>query len=114
MIYYDKRIWKFDSADQTTAPNQIPVNIGFNGLVAMDFTGLMSSDDSIASITSASFADITGTEPTISASAVSSNKQLAVLTLATASATANTYTASVKVLTVDGETLVGKGLLVVS
>lgn len=107
--------WRFDSPSQLTAPNYLYENIGFSGLVAMDFTEPMSSSDSLSSISAATVTDIVGaTEPTISSSAVSSDKRKAELTVATASATANTYTVSVTGVTVNGETIVRKGRLVLA
>jgi hypothetical protein len=105
--------WRFDSDSQTTAPNQIDETIGFAGGVAMDFSRWLVEGDSISSITTSSVADIAdNAEPTISASAVSSDKTKAELTLTTASADPNTYTFTVKVATVNGETIVRKGRLV--
>lgn len=114
MIYVDpNHTWRFDGPSQTTAPNDVVEIKGFNGLVAMDFTQPMRTDDSISSIASAAVADITGTEPTISASAISSDKKKVELTLATASATVNTYTVNIKVVTVEGDTIVRKGRLLI-
>jgi hypothetical protein len=79
----------------------------------MDFSRVLVEGDSISSITTSSVADIAdNTEPTISASAVSSDKTKAELTLTTAAADANTYTVSVKVATLNGETIIRSGRLV--
>ncbi len=112
MIYpAPNHTWEFNP-NQTTAPNLITESIGFNGLLAMDFGEPIATDDSVSSITSTAVADIVGlTEPTISASAVHENKRWVVLTIATASASAGTYTLTVKVATVDGQTYVRSGRL---
>lgn len=103
--------WTYES-NQTTAPNYITESIGFAGLLAMDFGEPIADDDSLSSISSTAVADIVGlTEPTISASAIHSNKQMVMLTMATGSASAGTYTLTVTVVTVDGQTYVRKGRL---
>lgn len=104
--------WRFDSPSQTTAPNIIVEIIGFAAQVRMDFTEPMPASVSIQSITTTSVADVGGaTEPTISSSAISADKKKVDLTLATASATAGTYTFSVKIVTTDSQTFVRKGRL---
>ncbi len=115
MIYFTKEhTWEFD-ANQTTAPNYITEAIGFAGLLAMDFGGPIADDDSISSITTTAVADIADiTEPTISSSAIHTDKQHVVLTMATASSGAATFTITVKVVTVDGQTYVRKGRLVLA
>ncbi len=105
--------WEFNP-NQTTAPNLITESIGFNGLLAMDFGEPIPFDDSLSSITSTAVGDIAGTEPTISASAIHSNKREVLLTMATASASAGTFTITVKVATVDGQTYVRNGRLVLA
>lgn len=106
--------WRFDNASQTTAPNTITKLIGFNGLLAMDFTELLPVGGSIASVTSVSVADVGGeTEPTITTSAVSADKKKVIITTNATSATDSTYTLTVTVLTTDAQTLVGKGRLVI-
>ncbi len=107
--------WSFDSPSQLTAPNYLYEAIGFSGLLLMDFTEPMQSGDSLSSISSATVTDIAlNTEPTISASAVSTDKRGALLTVATASATANTYTVNVTSVTTNGETIVRRGRLVLA
>ena len=79
----------------------------------MDFSRVLVEGDSISSITTSTVADIaSNTEPTISASAVSSDKTKAELTLTTAASDAKTYTVSVKVATLNGETIIRSGRLV--
>ncbi len=103
--------WEFNP-NQTTAPNLITESIGFNGLLSMDFGEPIAKDDSVSSITTTAVADIVAlTEPTISASAIHSNKREVLLTMATASASAGTFTITVKVATVDGQTYVRSGRL---
>ncbi len=115
MIYVaDTHVWEFDNG-QTVAPNIIAMSIGDNLLLAMDFGFPIGDDDSIDSITSTAVADIAAhTEPTISESAVHQNKRWIVLTIATTLASAGTYTLTVKVVTVDGQTYVRSGRLVLA
>jgi hypothetical protein len=104
--------WKFDSPSQATSPKIITENIGFIGLLSMDFTEPMPALGSISSITTTSVADVGGaTEPTISSSAVSADKKKVHLSVNCASATASTYTFSVKIATTDSQTFVRKGRL---
>lgn len=113
-IFFDRdHTWGFDSPSQTTAPNNITEAIGFIGYLAMDFNEPMPTDVAISSISATSVADIVGaTEPTISSSAVSYDKKLALLEVNCASATANTYTFSVTIVTTDTQTIKRKGRLV--
>lgn len=104
--------WSFDSPNQVIAPNTITEIVGFNGLLQMDFTLPIPSAGSIASITTTSVADVGGaTEPTISSSALSADKKKVLLTVDASSATAGTYTFSVKILTTDSQTIARKGRL---
>ncbi len=102
--------WKF-AAKQNAASNIIKVLIGFDGILAMDFDTAIPARTSLASITSAVFTNITGTEPTISASAVSADRRSAHITVDTSAATANTYTLTVTGLTADSQTFVLTGQL---
>jgi len=101
--------WKFTNRSEVTSPTIINEIIGFNGLVQMDFTEPMPSGASIASVTSVSITNITGTEPTVTTSEVSADKRKVVVTLDTSSATANTYTVVATILTTDNQTMVRKG-----
>ncbi len=105
--------WSF-AKNQTTASNIITEPIGFNALLAMDFSDQIPARDSILSITSATFANIAGTEPTVSSSAASADRKAAHIMVDATSATAGTYTLSVKVLTADGQTFVRQGRLAVT
>lgn len=102
--------WHF-SAKQNAASNIIKVLIGFDGILAMDFDTAIPGRTSLASITSAAFTNISGTEPTISTSAVSADRRAAHITVDTTSATANTYTLTVTALTADSQTFVLTGQL---
>jgi hypothetical protein len=106
--------WKFDSPSQTTSPNTITEIIGFAGLVCMDFTEPMPARSAISSITSATFANISGTEPTVTSSALTTNKKGVNVLLDCASATANTYTLSVKIVTTDSQTFVRSGRITIT
>ncbi len=101
--------WKFDSPSQVTAPNIVNEVIGFVGLVQMDFDEPMPARSSIASITSAAFANDAGTEPTVTSSAMSTDKKKVLVLIDASAATAGTYTISVKAVTTDSQTFVRKG-----
>lgn len=106
--------WRFDTPSQVTAPNSLTENIGFVGLLQMDFTQPLPALGSIASISSTAVADVGGaTEPTISTSALSADKKKVVLTVNASAATASTYTFTVTIVTTDSQTIVRKGRLVV-
>lgn len=103
--------WKFDSPNQTTAPNIIGEIIGFIGLLSMDLSEPLPTRSAISSISSVTFTNISGTEPTVTSYALTTdNKGVNVLIDAT-SATANTYTINVTVVTTDSQTFVRKGRL---
>ncbi len=106
--------WTFPSKNQTTASNIISELIGFNALLAMDFDDQIPKQTSIASITSATFANIAGTEPTVSSSAPSADRRAAHIMVDATAATAGTYTLSVTVLTADGQTFVRSGRFTVT
>jgi hypothetical protein len=106
--------WTFNNSVQPTAPKIIKEVIGFNGLLAMDLTKVMPQQVSISSVDSATFANISGTEPTVSASAVSANKKQAQITINAATATANTYTLTVTITTTDSQTFVRSGQIMLS
>lgn len=101
--------WTFANKNQTTASNIITEPIGFNALLAMDFSDQIPARTSIQSITAATFANITGTEPTVSSSNPSSDRKSATIMVDATAATANTYTLTVTVLTADGQTFVRSG-----
>lgn len=115
-IFFDKdHTWKFDAPSQTTAPNYIYEAIGFIGYVAMDFTEPMPADVAISSISATAVADVSlATEPTISSSAVSYDKKKALLQLDCSSATAGAYTFTITIATTDSQTIVRKGVMVLS
>lgn len=106
--------WNFDSPTQITAPNTLSELIGFIGLLAMDFSEPMPARSSIGSISSASFANISGTEPTVTSSSVSLDKKRANILIDATAATANTYTLSVTIVTTDSQTFVRKGRLTIA
>lgn len=106
--------WKFDSPNLVTAPNTLSELIGFIGLLSMDFSEPMPARSSIASISSASFANITGTEPTVTSSSISLDNKRANILIDASAATANTYTLSVTIVTTDSQTFVRKGRLTVA
>ncbi len=106
--------WKFDSPSQVTAPNIVNEVIGFVGLVQMDFDEPMPARSSIASITSAAFANDAGTEPTVTSSAMSTDKKKVLVLIDASVATAGTYTISVKVVTTDSQTFVRKGRIMLT
>lgn len=109
-----KRTWYFDSPNQVTAPNTIVENIGFVGLLQMDFGQPIPTLGSISSIAATSFADVSNaTEPTISSAVASADRKKVVLSISAASATAATYTITVKIVTTDSQTVVRKGRLTV-
>ncbi len=107
--------WKFDNPNQTTAPKIINELAGFNGLLCMDFTEPMPSRSAISSVTSATFTATAGTEPTVSSSAVTANKDGVNVMVDTTSATTGvTYTLNITVVTTDSQTYVRAGRLRVS
>jgi hypothetical protein len=101
--------WTFNNSVQPTAPKIINEVVGFDGLLAMDFTKAIPQQVSIASVDSATFANISGTEPTVSASAVSANKKQAHITVDASAATTNTYTLTVTITTTDSQTFTRSG-----
>lgn len=105
--------WRFDSPEQLTAPNRITEVIGFNGIVAMDFSEPMPSDGSISSVSSVTISDLAGeVEPTVVGSLLSANKKKVNVTLNCASATDASYMVTVTILTTDSQTFTRKGRLV--
>jgi hypothetical protein len=104
----------FANKNQTTASNIITEPIGFNALLAMDFSDQIPKRTSISSITSATFANIAGTEPTVSSSSPSADRKAAHIMVDATAATAGTYTLSVTVLTADGQTFVRSGRFTVT
>lgn len=106
--------WEFSSSSQTTSPKLLKENIGFDGLVAVDFDEIIPALTSLQSVTSATFANISGTEPTVGDRSVSADRKKAHIEIDASSATANTYTLTVTVLTADGQTFVRSGRIQVS
>ncbi len=106
--------WEFNSPSQITSPNILSELIGFAGLLAMDFTSPMPAHASISSITSAAFANDAGTEPTVTSSAMSTDKKSANVLIDASAATAGTYTLSVKIVTTDSQTFVRKGRITIA
>lgn len=109
--------WKFDRATQVVAPNLITEVSGFDDLLLeMDFTGALSGNASISSISSVTVTDESGkTEPTIVSSSLSADKKKVHIKTDGASASVlNTgYTYNVTIVTTDSQTIVRKGKLVV-
>lgn len=106
--------WTFPSSVQTTATRIINELIGFNGIACMDFTNVIPSDVAISSVDSASFANISGTEPTVGTSTVSTNLKKVLIPINATSATANTYTLSVTVTTTDSQQFTRNGQFTVA
>lgn len=106
--------WTFPSSVQTTATRIINELIGFNGIACMDFTSVIPSDVAISSVDSASFANISGTEPTVGTTSVSTNLKKVLIPVNATSATANTYTLSVTVTTTDSQQFTRKGQFTVA
>lgn len=101
--------WQFDSPAQVTSPRVLQELIGFVGLLSMDFTEPLPSRSAINTVSSATFANISGTEPTVTSATVTANKKGVNILIDASSATANTYTLSVTVVTTDSQTFVRKG-----
>lgn len=106
--------WHFDSPLQTTAPNTLSELIGFIGLLSMDFTEPLPNRSSIASVSTATFANISGTEPVVTSSTVTANKKGVNILIDCTLATSGTYTLSQTVVTTDSQTFVRKGRLTIS
>lgn len=106
--------WTFPSAVQTTATRIINELIGFNGLACMDFTNVIPPEVAISTVDSATFANISGTEPTVGTTSVSTNLKKVLIPINATSATANTYTLSVKVTTTDSQEFTRKGQFTVA
>jgi hypothetical protein len=106
--------WTFANSAQVTAPKIIAEYISFNGLLAMDFTNAIPAKSAISTADSASFANITGTEPTVGTLSVSTDLKKVLIPVNATLATANTYTLSVTVTTTDSQTFVRKGQFTVS
>lgn len=106
--------WHFDSPLQTTAPNTLNEVIGFVGLLSMDFTEPLPNRSSIASVSTATFANIAGTEPIVTSSAVTANKKGVNILIDCTLATAGTYTLIQAVVSTDGQTFPRKGRLTIS
>ncbi len=104
----------FSNKNQTTASNIITEPIGFNALLAVDFDDQIPKRTSIASVTAATFANITGTEPTVSSSLPSADRRSAHIMVDASAATANTYTLTVTILTADSQTFVRSGRFTVT
>jgi hypothetical protein len=101
--------WTFDSPSQTTSPKIISESIGFVGLLSMDFSEPIPAKSAVNSISSATFANIAGTEPTVTSSAVTANKKGVNILIDASAATAGTYTLSVTIVTTDSQTFVRSG-----
>lgn len=101
--------WTFDSPAQTTSPKTIQDVIGFKGLVAIDFTQPMPARSAIQSVTSATFTNSAGTEPTVTSFQKNTNAKGVNVLIDCTSATAGTYTLNVKVVTTDNQTFVRSG-----
>jgi hypothetical protein len=108
--------WRFDDPTQTTAPNDVTEITGSAAvLAAMDFDEPMPAGSSISTISSVTIADVGGaTEPTVTSSTIHTAKRKVVINFDTTSATAGTYTVSVKILTTDSQTFTRKGRLVLN
>lgn len=107
--------WRFSNRSQTIAPNNVTDQVGFEGLLAMDFTYPMPAEDTIHTIQSATFTNVVGvTEPTVDSSAISASKKQVHLTVDAATATAGTHTCVVRILTVDGQVFERRGRLVLT
>jgi hypothetical protein len=106
--------WVFTSGNQLTAANTVEDIAGsFDDLVvAMDFSGVLGSGNSIATVVSSAVADETGeTEPTIVSATKRADGKAVVLILDGSSATAATYTVTVTITTSDSQQLARKGYL---
>lgn len=104
--------WGFDDRSQITSPNDVTESAAPAVLVQMDFTEPLPKQASILSITSVTIADVAAaTKPTVTTSQVDGTKKKVIVTLNTATATAATYTVTIKALSIDNQTFTRKGRL---
>lgn len=113
-IVDDNHMWHFTKRDQLTSP-EIMVESKSPAIVkAMDFSAVLPEGSSIGTITSVTVADVSGaTEPTITSSAVSADKQHVNIVINAASATATTYTFKFTIVTPDSQTFIRYGQLTI-
>ncbi len=109
----DDHTWTF-KGNETTSRKLIPGARTEDVLYAMDFTNVMPDLDSIQSVTSATFANISGTEPTVGTIAPSADRKKATIMVDSTLATAGTYTLTVTIVTADGQTFVRSGRTAIS
>lgn len=109
--------WRFDRANQVMAPNLIVEVSGFDDLLLeMDFSGALSNNASINSISSVTVTDETGkTEPTVVSSARRADAKAVHIKTdgASASTLSSGYTYNVTIVTTDNQTITRKGRLAV-
>lgn len=109
-ILNDDHTWSFDSRDQITSPDILTESVGESTIFkSIDFTLPVTANGSISTITSVTVADVSGaTEPTITTSAISTDKKHVHLTIDATSATAATFTFTAKIVTTDLRTFTRK------
>jgi hypothetical protein len=112
-IVDDDHTWSFDSRTQLTSPDILSESVGEATIYkAMDFSEALTANGSIASITSVTVADVANaTKPTVTTSAISSDKKKVHVTLSAASATAATYTVKISIVSTDSRTFTRYGKL---
>lgn len=105
-------VWNFDGINQLTSPNILRVLRGEDDKpVGMRFTRPMNNRASLQSVTSVTFTPSTGAPTVVGTPAKSPDAKDAYFALDCTSATAGTYTVTVKVLTTDSVTIIRKGVL---
>jgi hypothetical protein len=101
------QIWRFEAADQLVASNTISEIVGFDGILAMDFSLPIPEDVSVASAVMIS----TPTGLEIDALIISPNKRLVYLPVV--AETVGVYTLAVKATTIDLQDVTRRGDLVI-
>lgn len=100
--------WRFESSDQTTAKPTIREVVGFDALVAMDFSRVIPANTTANTVTVVAVSPDTGLET--GAIAVTPNKRG--MHLPVEITEANTYIVTIQIITVDNQKFRRKGRLI--
>ena len=109
--------FRFDNSRQTTAPNRVTENTSFDGLIKMDFTNVLDSDDSLATINSVSISPTSGDEPTLGTASLHTDGVSVIIPVACTEdgdpCDTGTYTITVSVTSADAQTYSRAGKFIV-
>jgi hypothetical protein len=111
----DGHIWRFTNVNDTYANNTIYENVGFDGLMGMNFSKVIPQATSIASVTATTVTLRSGeavtAEITLGTATMTADKKSVHLPVEIAEA--GEYVVSITILTVDSQTFTRKGRLIV-